>query len=272
MLWMLISGATFFAVIVAATLMAICRKDLPAAPLAQPACDQPAARSIKPEAAPVAATQPSEETFLAAAEPVTRKFLEARRIEDMLPLVRNPGVAEARMRRHYPDGKIDAPGMTEFDTEGSISRHGTISSLKIQTCDYQEKSISYVETPQGVKIDWEGWVGWSEMPWQEFLASKPTTGKVFRVTLRAVDYYNFNFADDKKWQAYRLESPDRAHALYGYAEQGSVIQTKLRPPPDSKPMPFMLALKFPANAASGNQVLIEQCLADGWVLETEPSP
>jgi hypothetical protein len=123
-----------------------------------------------------------------------------------------------------------------------------------------------------VKIDWEGWVGWSEMPWPEFLASKPTTGKVFRVTLSAVDYYNFNFDDDKKWQAYRLESPDGTHALYGYAGQGSVIQTKLRPPTDSKPMPCMLALKFPANAASGNQVLIEQCLADGWVLETEPPP
>ena len=269
---MLIGGATLFVAILIGTLMAMRGGDVPATPSAQPANNQPAAQPIKPADAPATGTQPSEDAFLAAAEPLTRKFLEARRIDELLPLVRNPAVVEARMRRLYPDGKIEAPGMAAFNTQAAILRHGKITSLGVQTRDYQEKSISYVETPRGIKIDWEGWVGWSDMPWQDFLTSKPTTGKVFRVTLSDVDYYNFAFADDQKWQAYRLESPDGALALYGYAERGSTLNGRLRPPPDSPPVPMMLALKFPANATSANQVLIEQCLAQGWVEETEPSP
>ena len=35
---------------------------------------------------------------------------------------------------------------------------------------------------------------------------------------------------------------------------------------------MMLALKFPENATSHNQVIIEKFIAEGWVLETEEPP
>ncbi len=162
--------------------------------------------------------------------------------------------------------------MAEFNTESVISCLGTISALKVRTRSYEEKSLAFVDTPQGLKIDWESWVGWSEMPWEEFLASKPTTGRVFRLNLSPTDYYNFAFSDDQKWQAYRLQSPDGEHSIYGYAERDSAVGYASRCPPDSKQMALMLALKFPENATSDNQVLIEKFVAEGWVLETESSP
>jgi hypothetical protein len=86
------------------------------------------------------------------------------------------------------------------------------------------------------------------------------------------DYYNFAFANDNKWQAYRLTSPDGGNLLYGYAERGSVMNSKLRPSLDNQQTPLMLALKFPENATSNNQVLIEKIVAEGWVLESEAPP
>jgi hypothetical protein len=87
-----------------------------------------------------------------------------------------------------------------------------------------------------------------------------------------VEYYNFGFSDDRKWQSYLLVSPDEGHTLYAYAERGSVLDNRLKPSPDVKKTPLTLMLSFPAGAASGNQVLVDKFVAEGWMLETEESP
>jgi hypothetical protein len=162
--------------------------------------------------------------------------------------------------------------MSGFNTQSEVTRKGPIFSVNVRTRDYEEKTITFSETPEGVRIDWESWVGWSEMPWGAYLEAKPKEATVFRVNLSAVEYYNVAFTDDTKWKSYRLESPDGKHAIYGYAEVGSVLNAKLRPPPDIKSVGMILAVRFPENAASGNQVIIEKCIAEGWVLENEDSP
>jgi hypothetical protein len=271
MFWMLIGGAAMFALIVTGVLLVSRGRDAPVPQVAESA-DAQAAAPNTPAAAQPAQPQWSEVEFLAVAEPLTRTFLEATRVEDLLPVVRNPGVAEARMRRVYPGGKIEPPGLTKFNTDSTVVRQGTITAVKVLTRAFDEKHLAFVDTPQGIKIDWESWAGWSDMTWSEFLASKPTAVRVFRVNLSPSDYYNFAFAADTKWQAYRLTSPDEGHAVYGYAEHGSAVSAKLPPPTDTQPVALMLALKFPDHATSANQVLIEKVIAEGWVLETESPP
>ena len=173
------------------------------------------------------------------------------------------------MRRHYPDGPIEAPGLVEFNTQVPLVRLGATITLKILTRNFTEKTLTCVETPHGLKIDWESWAGWSEVPWSEFIASKPTTSQVFRLMLGPADYYNIGFSNDIKWQSYRLTSPDGSHVLYGYAERGTPLNAKLRPPPETPQTALILALKFPEHAASSNQVVIENCLADSWLLDPE---
>lgn len=272
MLWMLMGGVALFLLILAGVLVTMLGGNAVRPPVAAslPATTT-TAPTVKTEVAPAPVTA-SDAAFLAEAEPLAKKFLEARRIDELLPLVRNPGVAEARMRRYYPDGTIASPGMAAFNVDSTITRLGTITRLKVRTRDYAEKALALVATPQGLKIDWESWVGWSDMPWQDFLASKSTTPHAFRLILDNVDYYNFAFSDDVKWQAYRLSSPDETHAIYGYAERGSKVNGRLRPPSDGAQIPMILMLKFPPSATSNNQVLVDQVVADGWVLESESPP
>ena len=272
MLWMLIGGAVLFAMILAGVLVILLGGAPASAPLAAAPPAKPAAPESQPKAGAPATDPRSDAAFLAEAEPLAQKFLDARSIDDLLPVIRNRAAAEARLRRFYPGGTIEAPGMTGFNVDTQVTRHGTITSLKVRTRGYEEKSLAFVATPQGLKIDWESWVGWSDMPWQEFMATKPTTPQVFRLYLNAVDYYNFAFSDDLKWQAYRLSSPDDAHAIYGYVEHGSKVSAALRPPPEVARVQLTLALKFPEHATSNNQVLIENLVAAGWVLETESPP
>jgi hypothetical protein len=175
------------------------------------------------------------------------------------------------MRIHYPDGKIDAPGMAEFNTETQTARRGTLTTLRVRPNGHDDQILAFSETPEGIKIDWESWVGWSDMPWASFLESNPATDQVFRLFLSPIDYYNFGFSDDRKWQSYRLESPAGAHSLFGYAERDSLLNARLRPESATKKSALTLSLKFPETGTSRNQVLIGGIVAEDWITEP-PAP
>lgn len=214
---------------------------------------------------PVVPVARTDASWVAETEPLARQFLKATTVEELLPLVRNPATAEPRMRTHYPDGKVVAPGLSQFNsTDGALFRKN-IAVIPIRTLDYQDKNLAFVETPEGMKIDWESWVGWSDISWAKFLEAKPVSGHVFRVILSPVSYYNFDYADDAKWQSYRLLSPDRACSIYGYAEKLGAVNKQLGIDPADSEVLLTLSLKFPANAKSASQVEIERIVAEGWV-------
>jgi hypothetical protein len=210
-----------------------------------------------------------EVAFTEDAEPLARKFLDATSVEELLPLVSKPEVAEARMRDFYAGKKIEALGLSKFDSSAALSIHEKAVLFLLFTRELEERSMVFRNSPQGLKIDWECWVGWSEISWEKFQSEKPTTGHVFRVTLSAVEYYNFAFADESKWRSYRLLSPDGEHAIYGYVEKNTVLEQKVSPKVAGKNLLLMLKLKFPVGASSATQVEIESVVADGWVLDDE---
>jgi hypothetical protein len=267
MFWMLVGGSCLFALIVAVVLVAMLRVT-PPPPLV--VAVPPAAEVA--EVAEVAESPISDAAFRAEAQPMAEKFLNATRIDDLLPLVRNPVVAESRIRKFYSEGTIESAGMSAFDTRTDVVHEGVFLTIRIRTRDFEEKPLTFITTPEGLRIDWESWVGWSDMPWEEFLAEKPTVATRFRVNLGPVDYYNFAFSDDRKWRSYRLESPDGEHAIYGYAERDTPLDGRLRLPPDIKQARYVLSLRFPENATANNQVIIHGMSAEGWALETEDAP
>jgi hypothetical protein len=264
---MLVGGTALFALIVAGVLMTMFGGGK-----APPVLQRPVAEQLLPQQEEAEDTSLPEADFLAAAEPLAAKFLSATSVTDLLPLLRNPQTAEPRLRSKYPDGKIEAPGMEVFNTTGEVARNGHAMTVKVRTGGLDEKSLAFFMTPEGLKIDWESWIGWSEMPWNEFLNTRPVAGKLFRVWLSPVDYYNFAFSDDLKWRSYRLTSPDEEHAVYGYVEHGSAIDKLLMPSPDENMIPLTVTLSFPEKSTSRNQVLVGKVVAKGWMLETKESP
>lgn len=265
MFWMLAGGGTLFVLVVAFVLKAMLGgSPSPAATHAAVDATTPAAEVIP------ASVHLSDADFLSAAEPLARAFLTAGKVDALLPLVRHPETTRPRILSYYPDGKIDAPGMASFNTRFDVTRQGAALSVLVRTDDMFEKQLSFFPTAEGLKIDWESWVGWSDIPWEKFLAEKPQDAAMFRVVLSPVEYYNFGFTDDRKWQSYRLISPDGEHSIYGYVERGLPLDLSLRLSPDIKQANLTLLLKFPPNKNSHNQVLITQILAEGWVLDTEP--
>ncbi len=268
--WWLIAGGVLLALVAGGAIYAMKGGGNATAPIAAgkaPTLEKsPAAEPEEVEA--ISRSQPE---LLAEAEPLVRKFLTATTVDELLPLVRNPDRTEPRMRERYPDGEIQPAGMSEFDTMGGMMLQGKFASVGVRTANYEDWQIVMADTPDGLKIDWESWADWSDISWKDFLAGKSQEAHVFRVTLIPVDYYNFAFSDDAKWQSYRLESADKEHSMYGYVQRDTVLAERIRPNADVKSLALMLALKFPENPQSANQVVIDELVADGWV-EEGPKP
>lgn len=276
MRWIL-GGAVSLLVVIAAGLILtwqgkgnIATTASPQPPQAPPATPPPAAAPPAAEAALPGLMQRGAPSVLAEAEPLARKFLEARSVDELLPLVRNPERAKPRLLRQYPQGRIDPPGLAQFNASGNVALNEKLATVDIRTRNFETRQLTLVATPEGLKIDWESWVGWSDMTWAALLAALPTEATRFRVIVKRVDYYNFGFSDDKQWQSYRLESLDGEHMIFGYVQRNSSVEDKLRSNPQAERSPMILKISFPAGvAASNNQVVIDDVVANGWV---EPDP
>lgn len=233
---------------------------------------EPPPAAAAPTAAAAAVAARAEPPFEKSAETIARAFLEARHVDQLLPLVRHPEVTAKRMARIHPDGTVPAPGLSDFNLDSDVIRHGDIATVRVRTLDFNEKVMAFALTPDGWKVDWESWVGWSDLSWKDFRANKPAAPGSYRVTLKDVEYYNRSFTDESKWKSFLLEAPEGAVSVYGYVARDSPIMARLRPSSDQPAVPFVLSLRFPENADSDNQVLIESILAEGWVLDNETSP
>jgi hypothetical protein len=220
----------------------------------------------------VSYSEMSDLEFDRRVEPLAKRFLEARTVEEMLSMVREPERARPRMKHWHPDGTVSPPGLVEFDVLNEVVHRGNVHMTVVRTGDFQEQVISFVETADGLKVDWEAWVGWSEMPWADYKTARPVEPKVFRVVVKPSEYYNRDFSDEVKWKSFRIESPDGLESMYGYAEAGSELAARLKPPSDAEVQLLVLRLRFPESATSGDQVVIDAILAEGWVLESEGAP
>lgn len=214
-----------------------------------------------------------DSTIMNEAENLARKFLSAQSVEELRDLIRHPEAAMPRIMKLHPDGRVHMGGLQRFNPSMQIRQFENFLSTTVRTNDLEERAMIFVITPEGMRIDWESWEGWCEMSWEEFMATRPTEGKVFRVKLNDTNYYNFGFSDESKWTSYTLLSRDEKHQIYGYIERNSAMEPRLAGAQKKSSDRFpTLSLKFPPNSTSNNQVIIERIVSDGWVTLDTPSP
>lgn len=210
--------------------------------------------------------QRNEVDLLSQAQPIAVAFLNATSVDQILPLVRDQERVRPHILAHYPDGVIPPLGLAKFNPTGRVNYKDTFAAVSIQTSDFSTRQLAFVDGTDGLKIDWESWVGWSEMPWDKLIESRPAHPVLVRATLKWIEYYNFDFSDESKWRSYRLVSHDGEHALYGYAERNSLLDQRLRPDEKMASVAVTLRIRFPENGEARNQIVIEELVADGWVI------
>lgn len=214
---------------------------------------------------PAPTQQRDNARFLSDAHSVARAFLQATSVEELLKVVDHPEVVAERIKRDHPDGVIEPLGLGDFSQFSQVRYVGAYGIVPLRTGDFQIRIMTFRIYPDELKVDWESWVGWSETAWGEFMEKRPPGAHIFRVKLGAVEYYNFDFTDEQKWQSYRLIGPDDSHSLYGYVERNSLLSSQLRAHLEQGLSHAMVEVRFAENPTTNEQVEITRMVSDDWI-------
>lgn len=234
---------------------------------AKPVVSGPLPTDLPVNADPPAAEPAAAQNLAVEIESVVKSFLSAPSAEEALRHVRDPEKTAPKLDAWLAGKPYTAPGFREVagDSASNNGTTGEVFTVNVRTGDFELREIVVLGTEGNLKVDWESWAGWSEMPWAEFQSKRPVEGKWFRVELSPIQYYNFDFKDEGEWVSYRLISPDGTGSLYGYVPRISPLDEKIRPVEGNGNVKLLLKLKFPPDAASNNQVIIEAVSGQNWV-------
>ena len=223
-------------------------------------------RNEKPPESPVAEVLDIGVNVLDESRELVSDFLNAKTASDLEKLVRTPELTIPRLRAWYGQQKWEAPGLKDIVHKGRVKVKGTIASMDVRLNDDTVKQMTIEKTTDGYKVDWESWVAWSSMRWDDLFERRPREPVEVRVYCKRGSYYNNAFNDDKKWFAVRLEYPDSYRSIYGYIDKKSPQFDRIKADlSKGNRLMATLRIRYPENTLTNNQVYITELIQRGWV-------
>ncbi len=197
---------------------------------------------------------------------LVERFLAAKTVGELLESTRRDPVLEEKIRKYYRTHELTPVIPKEVASGGRILKTRNYWAVDVVMPDTSVKPITVERVESGYVVDWESWVGYSEMSWEELRQLRPREPVLFRVLCSPVQYYNYGFSDDRKWRSYRLESPDRKHTFYGYVERLSAQERGLtrHDVRADQVLAFILRIRF-TDDSGPDQVIIDEVVNSGWV-------
>jgi len=206
-----------------------------------------------------------------AAEELQRQFWRSSKWEEKSAFVVDAPRVVSFMRDYYEKQKNPDPIVGDLKQQAHFKLNHTEVLLYTFSGPRVGGTVdmAMVAQPDGTfLIDWESFVGSSDIGWSDFKKQRPAEPKLFRVFANLDDYYSYEFEDAKKYLCLHLASPDGFYFIKGYCERGSTIEHLLSDLFASGPSRRALTLRlaFPENAKSDHCVRITGVVANRWLL------
>ena len=212
-------------------------------------------------------TRPRE--TLATIRPSIEAFLNASDWQEREKRVRDPERVRPLMEEYYrqkQDGPI--PFLKVGDDEQSVDYRGNLLVVRVLMRDYSTKQIAIEYTGSEFLVDWESFVGHGEMPMERFREERPTRPVLMRASYAPAvpPYFNYAFTDEENLECHLLTFPDESY-MFGYTTKFSPSSTRLRELRGNAASAMaVLKLRYPEDARVGDQVWIDEVVAEGWIL------
>lgn len=214
---------------------------------------------------------------VATIQDVVRRFYRAETVEEMLKHVRHAERVGPMMLDHYTRNPLQASEVVSVVDMNPLMI-GTHAGFRVVLTKMSNgvdgKLVVEVMSPVDAKVDWETHVCAQPMDWERFVKDRPAGYRGdFRVYAEREDFYNYEFADSTKYQAFKLTTLHSYEVIYGYAPRDGqafrVIDQLLVQNNDQK-VPVLLRLHLQDGLQSKSGVLIEDIIAPRWLLVDSP--
>lgn len=205
------------------------------------------------------------------------RFFEAQSIDDLLECTRQPERVRSLMKIHHKDSPIHIDSLKEIRSLQPITldQRGNFWIASVSLQDGRSRNMILEVMPTGeVLVDWETFVCYQPMQWEEFVKSRPEgTSLDFRVYIQPDNFFSHEFADADQWNSYRITTLHSDEALFGYAQKSSEIATGLQDLLRSnrgRRTSVILRLGIPEGLKSRSGVVIEKFVSPRWLYVDPP--
>jgi hypothetical protein len=196
------------------------------------------------------------------AESAFSGFLEAKTIDEKVKFVRDAERVRPLMESYYANRDVGDSFRTVKKIE-SVYKNFAMSEIVMS--DFSEKVIAAERVRNEFKVDWESFVGYSEMSFSEFMEKKPTLPVLFRVKSAGADYFNYGY-EQKDYYCISLEEISTQTVIYGYVGKKSELAERMTQNREDLFGMQVLKLKYPEDVVADNMVLIDDFVQRGWVI------
>lgn len=213
-------------------------------------------------------------SVLSEASAIIQKYNATPNWQDRLKYVFEPERVRRLMVDYYERQRGVDPVMGALMDQGRYRLDGTeivlLTYRGARTDGKLEIALRRTESERLV-IDWESFVGYGEMSFEELISSRPSKPVMVRALVRVDDYYNFEFSDSKKLLSIKLTSPDGDSFVNAYCERDSVMGKWVTEDIGSRPdesliKGYTLWVSFPENSKSERCMNLIQIPAGRWLI------
>jgi hypothetical protein len=197
---------------------------------------------------------------------IIQSYYLCKKWEDRLAYVLKPDLVKPLMQSYYADYSLE-PRIIKKD------------NLLIQGANFKNNELFKVvggdlvfyfkKTTSGIKMDWEGSVGYNSISMKAFKATLNTVPTAFRVhaTIGNSYYFNYGDASSTHWNVQVDNDDDRISGCYisKNSAEGKKLYEILK---DGKKHKLILEIKIDSSSDnSGNTAIITKVVKEGWSKE-----
>ena len=201
----------------------------------------------------------SLEDFLNS-DDIEAKIKLSRSSERVIPLMR-------KYYQNYDDGPIAFRRISSAGEEGTGIIDG-FYLIKVSFPDFSILPVILAFENDRIVVDWESFVGYSEITLSEFISKKPRNSTLMRLNASSDNYFNYQFQEDM-YRCLYLRNPEDTEAVYGYIERGGRADDQLsRIIESGQSIRFItLKIQYPKKLGGKNQVIIDEIVTSGWLIK-----
>ena len=207
-----------------------------------------------------------------------RDFFNATSVEALAPLVRHRERVIPLMRQYYSDKPVFTSRLKTVEIFQPITLNSRANFWMITVILANGKShnliVENLDSGDAL-IDWETFVCYQPIPWDDFATHRPTGRSLdFRVYVERDNFYSHEFGNSDRWTSFRLTALDSSETLFGYAPAGSDLALAINQQIDAgdkRKATLILRLAIPELLKSRRGVVIEKLLGKHWIFITSPA-
>ena len=209
-------------------------------------------------------------------EETLRDFLSAKTVEERLKYVRHPNRVKPLMLdyyRRFPIQSYQYKKVSEYNTIPLKKR--PFVALSVRVAGGENLPILLEDVEKGYLVDWESFVSYQPIAFEDYLKKRPTVPIDLRVYGSFDDFYAYEFLEEDGYLCVRMTTKHTDKVIFGYVKEGTTLASEMKkyleaPPGKSKTQPFILRVRFLPESKAPRSVVIDKIVATFWAYPTNP--